>query len=453
MRTILHDLAHKVLSHLGSKKTLTWLRDRYYWPTTVDNVTAFCRSCRDCAQIKPSMTKKYRLLHTFSPPPFPWHTVSINWMHLPFTPMLKDTRGKLINEVLVFCCMLTGEVELVPASSKDISLNLDHQYMRHVYSLCDISARLVLDGDPQLISQFTKALSLLLGIKGNISTTAHPKSNGAIKCLNCEPLTMLRAWVSDQQDDWPLGLPILQFSINSAFLSLTSVPPFGPTRTYKLLPMPSFGSLLTKDVHREVLAFAERACFNLIKIHDVLIDSRTRSAISANKNRSPDLDWAVGDQVWLSTVNLCLAPSCLQKLLPRFIGPMPIVDAHPSVSMYKLDLPEAMVRKRVNPWFHTDVLRVVSPHDDVFPLRVQQNGTIQFEAEKEFFVDRITAFRRVANQPCKLPPIAVMGEFEFKILWLGERSVAEQWEQASQHCRQHRCVPPAPARGRRFHSR
>ena len=53
-----------------------------------------------------------------------------------------------------------------------------------------------------------------------------------------------------------------------------------------------------------------------------------------------------------------------KKILPKFIGPFKIVEAHTAASMVTLDLPPELTAWRVHPMFHVSLIQAHIPNDD-----------------------------------------------------------------------------------------
>ena len=110
----------------------------------------------------------------------------------------------------------------------------------------------------------------------------------------------------------------------------------------------------------------------------------------------------------MSTKNLSLPKGQAKKLLPKFIGPYKIVEAHIAASMVTLDLPPELTTRRVHPTFHASLIWAHVPHDDGrFPRRDAKSYYDFGSAdEPEWFIDKILGHRWV-NQ----------SELEFQIRW------------------------------------
>ena len=80
----LHELviseAHSMLAHLGSSKTLDYLRAYVWWKDIVTDVKAFCETCHTCKISKPSNQKPYGLLNPLEVPSHPWESIGIDFV-------------------------------------------------------------------------------------------------------------------------------------------------------------------------------------------------------------------------------------------------------------------------------------------------------------------------------------------------------------------------------------
>jgi hypothetical protein len=55
--------AHYILAHLGSRKTMYYLKDNVWWKTMLEDVKIHCNSCQVCKGAKSNNDKPYGLLH------------------------------------------------------------------------------------------------------------------------------------------------------------------------------------------------------------------------------------------------------------------------------------------------------------------------------------------------------------------------------------------------------
>src|SRR5262245_58477619 len=74
--------AHSLLAHLGSSKTLAYLRDYVWWKTMVADTQKFCDSCITCKRSKPNNQRPYGLLNPLPVPVQLWEVVGIDFVGL-----------------------------------------------------------------------------------------------------------------------------------------------------------------------------------------------------------------------------------------------------------------------------------------------------------------------------------------------------------------------------------
>jgi hypothetical protein len=102
--------------------------------------------------------------------------------------------------------------------------------------------------------------------------------------------------------------------------------------------------------------------------HDAIIEARVHSTYQANRHRSEEKPFEVGDLAYLSTANLNLPKRRARKLAPKYIGPFRVTKALPDSSNYELELSEELKARRIHPRFHVSLLRPFEPNDDtLFP--------------------------------------------------------------------------------------
>ena len=97
--------------------------------------------------------------------------------------------------------------------------------------------------------------------------------------------------------------------------------------------------------------------------------------------------------MYLSTQNLTLPKGRARKLVPKYIGPYKVVKAHNEASTVTLELPLALVARRISPTFHTGLIRkFVTNDDELFPKRDAKSFYDFGQDDKqEWLVEEITS--------------------------------------------------------------
>jgi hypothetical protein len=236
-------------------------------------------------------------------------------------------------------------------------------YLQEVIRLHGVPASIVSNRD----SKFTLVFWHELGTKLLISTAFHPQTDGATERANQSISQILRTLVESSQHDWAAKCPMAEFALNSSSSTTTGFAPFKLSSGY----MPTFEQELSLATpFKGVTQFAEQAKWNLMAAHNVIIANRMVQTDQANKLRCEGAEYKVGDLVYLSTENLSLPKGWAKKLLPKYIGPYKVIEAHNQASTIKLELPVALEAQRIKSMFHASLVKPhVLDNDKRFPHR------------------------------------------------------------------------------------
>jgi transposase InsO family protein len=230
---------------------------------------------------------------------------------------------------------------------------------------------IISDRDPRFTADFYKEFCSRLGIKQNLSSTAHPQTDGQSERVNRVIEDYLRHYVDPTQRDWDTYLPMAEFAYNNAIHESTRSTPF--YLNYGLDPhVPGDLALLRKvkrgnsqylryDAWQRIqMSYRSPACekftqdlqYRLARAKLYLESARQRQKRYADANRQ-ETAFAVGDMVLLNTQNLKLKAAGSRKLLPRFIGPFRVTAIINPVAC-KLDLPKHF---KFHDVFHVSLLK------------------------------------------------------------------------------------------------
>jgi hypothetical protein len=375
------DQVHRIVGHMGSSITGNYARRSFWWPSLGSDIKAFCDSCATCQAIKTSNQRPQGLLHSLPIPTKPWSSIGMDFVG-PF-PLADD-----VDYIWVVLCRLTSLVHLIPLRTTTTAAQLAPIFMSQIVRLHGLPETIVSDRDPKFTSQFWTETHRLLGIKLAKSTAFHPQTNGASERMIRKVSQVLRAMVRPDQLDWPKHLPAVEFALNSSVNESTGFAPFELTYGY----VPKTIQTIGESEFAGVQDFADNARDLVIRAHDALIESRVRQTHNANVRRRQDDDrLEIGHHVYLSTKNLNLPKARARKLMPKYIGPYEIISCDRSQSYYTLALPEELLKRRIHPTFHSQLLRPAVLNDDArFPNR---EATFFYDfgddPEREWLVDSI----------------------------------------------------------------
>jgi len=395
---VIIDQAHSTIGHFGQFHTSRYIWRYYWWPSMGTDIELFCSSCTSCQVMKESNQKPSGLLHSLPIPNRPWQSIGMHFMGP--LPMSKS-----YDYLLVVIDRLTSQVHLVPTTTRVTTKEVAWLFLTEVVRLHGVPDSIVSDQDTKFTSSFWKELHRLMGTKLLMSTAFHPQTDGATEWANRSIGQVLRALVLNDQKDWAEHCPIVEFTLNSNINSTTGYAPFELNCGY----IPQLGQRLGMDTKfTGVRQFTQQAQWNLMMAHDAIIESRVMQAHHANHRWMTGVDYAPGNLVYLSTQNLTLPKGRAKKLLPKYIGPYRVVEAHLPASTVTLELPPELTARRVHPTFHVSLIWAHVPNDNErFPRR-DTKSYYDFGAvdEPEWFIDEILAHHRVGR-----------AHLEFQVRW------------------------------------
>ena len=109
-----------------------------------------------------------------------------------------------------------------------------------------------------------------------------------------------------------------EFAINSSVNTTTGYAPFEFDYGYML----QAGKHISMNTtFKGVKKFAQQALWNLIVVHNVILEHRVMQTHYSNKHWRPGVIYHENDMVYLSTKNLALPRGWARKLMPRFLEP------------------------------------------------------------------------------------------------------------------------------------
>ena len=316
--------------HFGIAKTLEILREHFFWPKMLGDVTNIVNKCVTCHMAKSSF--KPGLYSPLPVPVRPWEDVSMDFI----VALPRTQRGK--DAIMVVVDRFSKMAHFVACHKTDDACNVADLYYKEIVRLHGIPKTIVSDRDSKFLSYFWNTLWRKVGTKLLFSTSHHPQTDGQTEVTNRTLGTLLRGLVSKTQKDWDVKLAHAEFAYNRSPTYATGHSPFevvygiNPYLPLDLIPLPK-DELVHKD--------ADAKLKSMMKLHQQV---RERiEAINAsykqksNKNRKPRL-FEEGDLVWVHLRKERFPSKRKNKLMPRAEGPYKVV-ARVNDNAYKIELP------------------------------------------------------------------------------------------------------------------
>ena len=113
----------------------------------------------------------------------------------------------------------------LPCATHISGAGITQLYLNHIYPWYGLPRKIISDRDPRFMSHFGKALTKWLGIQQNLSTMAHPQTDGLLEQKNQWVEQYLRLVTGGQPEDWSEWLAIAMAVHNNRKNSTTSLLP------------------------------------------------------------------------------------------------------------------------------------------------------------------------------------------------------------------------------------
>ena len=392
------------------------------------HVSQFVLSCDACQKNKTVHKKPLGQPTMVDVPNEPWEHISIDFCG----PFPKTKNGH--DYVCAIVCNLIRAVILLPCKKEISALDTAKLFVQKVLPRVGLPKIITSDRGPQFVSNFWGHVWAALGTKVALTAPFHPQSNSLIERQNKTFIESLRAFVNARQNDWDEHLVIYEFAFNNSVNDSTGETPFflnhgrHPTLP-ALVNHPNQSSVATD--------FVNNLKTSIIEARDHVIRSRAARADERVTDLTPHT-FQVGDKVLLSTANYNLKlPS--QKLAPRFIGPLKVLEIR-GPNTVKIEVPPRL--QAIQPLQNISHLRPYHERPaEIGPPPVTQDPEL-IDGEEEFEVEDILAHRNTGNKIQYLVRFATYGPEDD--LWLPARILANAQNTLEAYWKRQNDEPPVP---------
>lgn len=215
------EIAHSSLmsGHLGIKKTLTRIQNKFFWPGMSSEVARFCRSCDPCQRTVDKGRVSRAKLGRMPMITEPFQRVAVDIVG-PIEPRADDGS----RYILTIVDYATRYPEAIPL--KNVETVSVAEALMSVFSRVGIPKEIMSDKGSQFRSDVMKEFNRLLSIKGISTTPYHAMCNGLVERFNGVLKKMLKRMCAEQPKQWPRYIAPLLFAYRDVPQASTKFSPF-----------------------------------------------------------------------------------------------------------------------------------------------------------------------------------------------------------------------------------
>ncbi|CAL2244317.1 unnamed protein product [Prunus armeniaca] len=398
--------------HPGSTKMYRTLREYYSWPHMKGDIAQYVSKCLICQQVKAERQKPSGLMQPLPIPEWKWELITMDFVFkLPRTSKGHDGIWVIVDR-------LTKSAHFLPIKETYSLSRLAKLFVDEIVRLHGAPVSIVSDRDARFTSHFWKCLNEAMGTKLHFSTAFHPRTDGQSERTIQTLEDMLRSCVLQLKDSWDTHLALVEFAYNNSYHSSIEMAPYEALYG-RMCRTP----VCWNEVGERKLEKVEsiRATTEKVKmIREKLKTAQDRQKSYAD-NRSKDLEFAVGDWVFLklSPWKGVMRFGKRGKLSPRYIGPYEITERIGPVA-YRLALPTEL--SRIHDVFHVSMLRKYMPD----PSHVLEHQPMELSEDLTYEEQPVQILDR-KEQRLRSRSIPVV-----KVLWRSQNVEEATWEPEAQ---------------------
>lgn len=215
-RVLIENHSRATAGHMGIRKTINRICNRYYWPGMQRDIAKFVRSCESCQRYKPHQVAPAGEM-LVAVPEEPWATVCTDYVG----PLPRTKHGNTM--LLVFFDRFSKWVELVP-QRRATAEGVVKAFRERILARFGAPKVLISDNGSQFTSKILQKYLRDVGVHHQFTAPYCPQENPTERA-NRTIKTMIAQVSQNQHNRWDDLLPEISLAINTAISESTGYSP------------------------------------------------------------------------------------------------------------------------------------------------------------------------------------------------------------------------------------
>ena len=188
--------ASPVAGHQGARRTIARIKATFTWEGLTTDATQYCARCAICGKAKKTTSRPFGLLRPLPIAEGPWQDISLDFL----TGLPQSTSE--FDALLVVVDRFSKQIAIIPTVKAVTAEQTADLLFREIVRHHGTPRTITCDRDSRFACEFWTKLMKQMGTKLQMSTAAHPETDGQTERANRSLLQILRCLCGEAGKDW-----------------------------------------------------------------------------------------------------------------------------------------------------------------------------------------------------------------------------------------------------------